>query len=877
MIEIVRHSRDTLINSFGCSRRLATRIGALMGRHISISAMLLEEATPGSDIEKLLLKKELLECEDAEPALNELLQQAFPQLAEDFPLCVIEQDGFKVIIAEEEKLAENGWSEIDEINPPATTPAMQPQANPVAPARQNDSAVGGNAFTPDEIARLRVNIFAGASSAEKVAALRQLTFTNLPDNEKASILYQALADEDSALRSAATGGLRKMGVEASVCDTARMLAEGNETERISAIDRLRDLVSTAHDSGKDAILMSFMGVLRDQSQTTATVSELLKAISAKAPAFGPERIANEDITRLLLELMLSAEKQMLSEIRGTLKAMNSVKKGGVASFLSKEILSSQSHEYRGLMLEALTGMELPEEMSDKLMEPAGETMINLPCSDSACQSIGMFLTRSGERGAVLLAEKLITCDTAHQRHIIRLLDNTMRSFDYSEETKTIIAEKALPVLSSSPKQVRADIIETRIAARKDTPFEIRKQLAEAFLRDLREYAHWPLSDTMEASLVQLGDAAIEPLVTSLKEYKNSPIAAIIASALGKIGMEVAATDGTQAESILRELQTLTFNDISCRDMLHLAMGRICSQPLVSERVGNIIQRSLLGRLTGEATDAATIEALGMLCNGSGASEDEIKTVAAIATQHLNIKQPDPGIQMGQIDGEEVFMLGDELTIYSELIPSCIRTIEHICLGNPTPEKLRAELIENLIETWKKAITFESQWSPANVTQLTECIGKIGASHIISLTMRVRIANTLAQRPGEVSVLEALAEILARGDESPQLDRLGGGLVLRLLKIIEESEGLKVEDREVYLAILAKIAHRGSFEIRGGGTDRLLTRLLNALFSGLSSGIPGCLNHIVALRKANSLPPELQKRLENDLAGFTSLKVSQNNR
>ena len=193
-------------------------------------------------------------------------------------------------------------------------------------------------------------------------------------------------------------------------------------------------------------------------------------------------------------------------------------------------------------------------------------------------------------------------------------------------------------------------------------------------------------------------------------------------------------------------------------------------------------------------------------------------------------------------------------------------------GSRTPPALREDLLENLRRYREPRAESGLLWGPANLTRLTEALGRIGASDTIAASQRVRIAQTLSARGAEPPTLEALAGILVRADPSPELDRLGAAVLLKFLKLLESEEALSVEDREVYIRLLGRICLRGRFETRTGTVDRLLERAIDTLAQGLAQGIPGCLQRLTTLRDARRLPEKHQKRLEAELSRFTSLAV-----
>ncbi len=875
MIEIVCCTRDALIRDFGCSRRLATRLGALMNRRITVSAMVMEEARPGTSLEALLLQKSLLDDEDIAHALEEsAASEQFARLADDFPLVIVQQDGWQVIAAEEEKLAEKGFSEIaaNTAEPHAPVPtASPPQPYAAEPVMRDNTAIS---FSADEIARLRVNIFAGITSADKVAALRQLAYARMPQHDKILIFLQAIADEDSNLRAAAAKALPLLGAPGDIADAIRMLSEGKPEERKAGAARLRDLAVSTSDIGRDAITMALLGTLRSPDTPTDIFFAVLQVMRDSCASLGAGRLCREDILRMLMDRMLGCNQEALAAIRCCIIAIEDLRPGYAAGFLLNEISRMRAGVHQARILHVLTGMNLPEESKEKVMLAASDNLLVLSSDTDACRSLSNYLVACRDKGLCLIAGQMTEADIPHQRYFIRVLDNTLRSQKVSPQTRETIAEAGLELLRKSPGQVRSDILETIVASHQDLPPALRTRLAEAFLRDLHTYGRRPLADIMQAALVRLGEPAIPPLVTVLTERRNSPDAAVAARALGLIGMRLTTpepdTGDNKAEDILRHLQKLSFTRTAVIDHLHLAMGRICTNLAVSPEVVDLVLRTMLSRIKGVAEDAAIIEAMGLACNGREVNPGYIRTVAGLALGHLQSTPPDPTFEVGTIQGEEVFEVSGPVDVYSKLIPACIAALVEIVLGKNTPDELRREIISSLLDNWTRAISFDLQWGPANVAQLTSALGKIGSCDHIDPDLRTRIANTLARHAGDLPVLSALADILSRGDHNTQLDRLAGSLVLRMLGLLEGSDNLSTEDQELYLRMLAKLGLRGRFAIRGGNEDRLIDRMLGTLVNGLGKGIPGCYQHLAALRNAGRLPRQHLDRIDQELRRFSSL-------
>ncbi len=876
MLELALQERDALIAHFGCSRRLAARVGALLGKRVALTATVLEEAKPDTPLERLLLSRELLQAEDPAAALAALQRdERYAAVAENLPLTVVEQAEWTVIAAEEETLAEAGFSRLDPNGAPppssATLPATRP---PQPPAPAGESAGTTGAFTPQEVARLRVTVFTASESNQKVAALRQIAFTDLPDREKAAIFLQAAADEDAVLRAAAAQGLRRLGLEPQLADAARLFAEGTPAERNLAAERFVDLASQASPLGLDALMMAVSGALRDPRTPADLLRRTLATFVDLTGLLGAERVGNDDLLRAVIERMHHGGEALLPDFRQLLMALERTRPGWVSSYLLEEARNTRSTEYKGLMLEMMAGMDLDEARRAELVPLCAETFFQHPAGSPLTRTLGTFLSRIGDAGLRALAERMTAAGTAHQRQAVRLWDNYLRARVPDEATRVAMAEACLHLLKHAPMQVRIDILETRVAARDDLPAALRGEIAAAFLRDLNDYVQWPLGDTLELTLVRLGEPAVAPVVEALNERRDNLGGAVLAKALGRIGLTLELRDDRdlrrRIEALLRTLSSLSFKDTAFRSALHLAMGRICSRPGVSGDTVDFVSRTLLARLQGGPEDAATLEALGLCCRGTGVAVETVRTVAGLCLTHLQATQPDPSLTVDQIDGEELFRIGAETDIYADLIPACLSALRDIATAPHTPAALQEKIVTALLELWQISQRFEVVIGPQNVALLTESLGRIGAEPRLPPQQRVRIASSLAKGVEDVTVLEALAELLSQPDRLPQLHRMAAAVMQRLLKVLDDTGDLSVEDRETYLRILARVTRRGRFELRHGSVERLLTRAVDALIQGLKQGVPQVLSHLRALHSAERLPAHHQARVDAELARFTGL-------
>jgi hypothetical protein len=725
------------------------------------------------------------------------------------------------------------------------------------------------------VARLRVSVFAGTTAQEKVAALRQFAFAPVTEEERSRVFLQAAGDEDPALRAVAPSGLRRMGLPADAAETLRLLAEGETGEREPAAERLADLARGADDLELDAILMGLLGAVRDAHTPPATLRAALGTLAASADRLGAERLAREEIFRILLERLPRADPRLLLQLRRTLQAIEATRPGWLAPQILEEIRSTETTAYRSLLLEIAAALELTPDQESALVEIAAPTVLRVPADSEPSRAILQFLTSAGEAGLLALAGLLPEADTAHQRPIVRVLDNALRRELPGPETLRVLAEKTLAVLRETSRTVRLDILETFVCIRRDLPEELRERVARSLLTDFQHYAHWPHARTLESALARLGAPAGRVLLETLPEEKKNPLAAPLVRALGAIGREMADPDAPEADpalatEMLRRLQALAYAEPPFLDDLHVALGRIASGPGIPGEVAALIRRMLLERVMSDRENPALVRALGWAVTSPTAEGQVVRSVADLALQHLLAPQPEPTIAKGTVQGEEVFRVGGETDLYGRLVPACLDAVERLVSHPGTPPALREELTDRLIGIWERTSSYEVMWSPADVARLTEGLGRIGAHEETPGDLRVRIAMALRARVVELPVLDALSRILARPERIPQLDRLAGGTALGILQLLTSRDRMRPEDREDYLRILARIAGRGHLEVRSGSPARVFRRIAEAIAAGVTQGVPGALQYLIRLRENDRLPESVRGELDEIIRRHTRL-------
>jgi hypothetical protein len=879
MLELAPASRDNLVQSLGLNRRLAARVGSLMGKGIACTRALLEESRENPELTRLLLAPDLRTSgEDVETILSRLLEEPeFAALRKDLPLTVAEQDRWRVIALAEEVEAEVAFeaaTEAQTSDPDKRARALE--RRPDSAALVFDESVGLEAaFPPERLAELRVEIFAGETSAERVAALRRLAFAPIDEQERTDIFIQALAEEDPQLRAAAANALRALGMNGDVTEAIRLLAEGDEEERRYAAGRL---TSAAREGGHAAVragAMCLLGTLRTEEHLPVREGAI-RGIGQLAPRMQGFAEVEDELLRILLEQVVAHRDSLGGSVRQALQSFESARPGSVAVHLLEEARQTEDLQLRGHLLSMASTCQMTAETRLAYRNAVISALLELPAESPSARPLGAFLLREGHSGLRMLADKLPEADVAHQRSFVRMLDNAARFQEVSDEVRVEIARHLLVLLRSASRPLLADIFESRLTAPDALSGEERVKMARAILDASRQFALPQVLEHVENSLIRLGVDALQPLLETIQNRPNTADAGVAASALGRLASNASEANPKVLESMraaLRKLQEVSFNRSGAMPQVFLAMGRMLGTGLFDAEIAGVVRRNLLNRLEGSTKDAPLIAALGWAASSPQADAETLNTVLELALGHLEKPPPESTMERDIVGGEEIFRFSGDVDVFADLIPSCLEAMQHAVLSPALDESTFREIAERLIALWEECSSFRRQWSPGNVAQLTAVLGAIGRAPQTPDDLRNRVIRTLARRLNTMPVLESLADIVRDAGPGEEMDRIAAAVATRILKFMEEEDSLTAEVRETYLNVLARVAGRGRFTLKAGRGERLMSRVLDEIIAGLREGVPGSMGHAMELRENESLPRALRDVLAEEIRAHTAVARS----
>jgi len=772
-------------------------------------------------------------------------------------------------------------------------PATRPAGGPVAVAL----GVSGELFPPEEIERLRLAVLTSARREDKVEALRRLAYSPLEPEGKAEIFLGRLADADAGVRVEAAQLLRMLGLDPEVADSVRELEQGEESEKLFAIDRLGRRMAGGGPLDVGAGLIALILRLREESsgavrrQILARLEDVHEVIAG-----APERAA--ELLRLLVALFASHPIDIGTPARRLVRRLGECDPELVRSTLWREYEGTSAHAVRVFVLHMLSSFPGFEEEA-ALPGALAEEIARAEEHEMGFRLLGDTLVQLGDRGLRAGLEAFPSAKPGQQRYLVRLIANACRYRDIPASTKEDVASLFLGLLAGHQREVQMTVLSTQLPTDRDLSDETRRRLADSFLAHVGVFAFPADVDNVEHTIARAGLGATEVLVERLGRGSPDVERVRAARILGELAqVEGDSSDpGTRKalEDILRRLREASLEpDFPDRAAALTAMGKVASAPVIPADTVEFVARSLLerglkgadpadaegtaeagaeGEEEGRLFDRRVLEALGYLAASPHMKASRADEIEGIFRAQLDLQLPDITAEESEEDGVQVFSIGHEAEIYTDAVPAAVRGLAHLAVGRPHDTERCAGVVDFLLACWDRYLAGELDWGPPGSGALVEGLRDIACGPRVDAAQKVRIVRAIARRLGQIPVVEALRSIFSTEDRSVGLGRVAAAAGVALLRRRDEGGQFDEDEREYVLGALAAIAERRTVDLSTELTRHLREDIVAELFNGLRDGVEGCYEAVSRMRSNEKLPEGFRESVSQRLSAYEGLVLA----
>jgi len=876
-MDVVRLNKAELIDKFGLSNLAAIRVGALLSQGVGVTEAVLEMAAQGGAVEKMLRHATLLKT--AGQLDTSALQAVASETGavDEGEFMVVEGDSGRTIALAEEVLAEEAWSAddgagSDEAGPPQ---ALVPASGRPAGLSQDvlDADELSAAFSPDDIAQLKLSALTSTDSGVKIESMRRLMFAPISDEEKGSILLKILIDPISNVRAEAVNCLRTLGFDSSLAEAVTALVESDEAGKVFGADRIGRQLEGASEHETFIVVELLLEQLRE-APSARVVQSLVRALGAAGSFLAQSEVHLKQLVDACILRLASGERELAGPERSALLEIGRHDPNGVASLLWQEVQTTEAHDVRVFLMTTICQLDVKGELASLIAEAVAQEMIEPEVDEDSRLRLRYGAARLGGICLGPLLSRLPTVTPEWQCTIIGVLDAIATERPVSKADKTLVARRLLDLLKVADRQVSICILQTRICADTGVGEGAQAELAREFLANLREFLLPDVQQRITATLVRIGHRAVRPILDFVEDAPNEEESLVAMRVLGDIVEEHGRRLELESVNRAEQICLSCWRDDSMTHGGHVyALAHLCAHGLLAAETTNRLARECRERLWDVSYPFDALEALGIL---GGSSQCQLEHKIAIVQVLIDLVQRKPPEEIGSEVATEdgvVYVFGKETDFDTIVLPLVVRGLERICLASNTTRNLRDSVIKCLLDVWGTITQYRVIWGPLAVAALTDAIGRIGGDEQTSLPYRVHIARVLSRHVDRFTVVIAVGELFSRAGPSPELDALAIEAAGRMLEEWDVVD-VTVDERLGFLLSLARTLAREDLDPEDKHVRNLRRRAVDLYFDALKDGLLAVREALTVMKECPTLPQRQRDEIEDRLSKAFGLMARQ---
>ena len=839
-MRIIRDDFDKLVDSFGASRRVATRIGALARKGLFVSETLLEFALEddGKPLSKLLLAKALLGGAEAldDKALQSLAAKQDAEFFGENPIALHDIDGNRAIgLAEESDAPESapehsGGSDL----------AVIPEGRITSVIDKDEAR---KLLGTDEVSRLKLDLVTSSDAGRRLEAVRKLYLSELSADEKLKLFLTALRDRDADVRAEAARALGGLGLEPALTENLAKASRGGNDERLVAITNLGRVLEKL-DGGQKRLGVSLLIEFVSSSEEKEIVQGSLGVLGNHLTKLDNGHELTPQLHKKLIELLQVRFSQYEDAARRVYDRLYTQDREGISANLIATLDELAQPELRSFVLSLITEHDLAAASAPAVVDQLIEGLRTGSELDRNFQACAAALTRLGEKAVDPLLSALESSDDAGRRRIIDLLGHMLRGasdeFPLSDDTKSQIANALLELYGDATPDVCTALLESGFYDHESLNDEARTKAAVLIIEGLHDFRFERQIELVHAALERCGVYAIEPLRTAMVESAYDVTRLSAAKLLPEIVANVADVQEPQLTGLVESLLSITDaeeTDFPDRGPLYIALGRVGAHANMPGERANELSALMRERLGRTSNTYDILEGLGYVAAGENIGKEERLEVGHLLVRVLTRGLPGMSGRMRKNEeGEDVLHFGRETTAYTDMIPRILEGLGRMIAEPKTPDVLFEHIAGELIKLWTEITDFKRVWAPAATMTLARLLGDIALGARRQQRMADDIADLLTRKLVLLPVMQVIGELVLAPSDSERMDHIALRVFNELAKRLNEEPGPEPTERRQILETMTSIAQRSKLGEREKEIEHARRVVIEALFDALRDRI-----------------------------------------
>jgi HEAT repeat protein len=865
-VRIIRDDFDKLVEGFGASRRVATRLGALARKGVLVSETLLEFAVDddGKALSKLLLSKALLDSADNldDKALQKLTKSD-ADFFEENPVAVRTIDGARVLCLAEEA------EEAPEKTPPDRNLAVLPEGRITSVIDKEEAR---KLLGADEVSRLKMDLITSAEVGRRLEAVRKLYLSELPPDEKLKLFLTALRDREADVRAEAAKALGGLGLESALTENLAKASRGAADERVVAIGNLGRVLERL-DGAQRRLGIGLLVEFVTASEAKEVVQATLGVLATELPGLEGGGQIIPHLHRQLIELLqvrLTVYEDAARKVYGRLFAAD---RETVSALLVRSVEEVAQPPLRFFILSLITEYDIEAASAPAVIAQLTDGLRHGSELDRNFQACSAALNRLGEKAVDGLLEALASSDDAGRQRVISLLGHLLRGggtdFPLKKRTAGKVSTALLGLYGDAPPDVCTALLESGFFDHPTLDAAARRKAAELIIEGLHEFRFERQLELVHAALERCGHSALEPLRLAMLESAHDVTRLSAAKLLPEIVARVPDISATGLTSLIESIRSITDaeeNEFPDRGPLYVALGRIGGHANTPAALANELAQLMRERLGHSSNVYDILEGLGHLAAGANLSKEERLEVGYELLTVL--KRGLPGMS-GRIrkneEGEDVLHFGRETTAYTDMIPRILEGLGRMVEAPQTPDVLFESIAEDLVKLWTEITDYKRVWAPAATMALARLLGAIAQLGRCKPRMADDITDLLTRKLILLPVLQVISKLVVQGNGSERMDLIALRVFNELTKRLNEEPPPETVERRQILETMTAVAQRPKIGEREKDIEHVRRVVIEGLFDALRDRLfqaRGMLEQLAASKAlSETMRADIHRRLK----------------
>jgi hypothetical protein len=854
--------REALMGAYGISRRLATRVVALLSKQLSVTPTLLSEAADSEPLEAMLLLPDLLRnaAGVTEDWLRE--QAASCGFRESELLCLVPgtESGWRTIALEDDVLADGSMAE------EAESGRQEGLGLVHVTSRQISLRETEELFQPEEVARLKLTALTSQKPDERVESLRKLVFAPMDGTQKAEIFLNVLVDREAEprVRREAVRSLEQIGFRSDMAEAVRGLFQEDTEETIYSIQRLGGLLDGA-EQGESALVLAVVLEVFDQTRTPDILRELLQLISRSAGILVGSYPKTEHFVQAALRHLDRDFEDLRAEVEDAVNACVACAPELIADLLWREIQRVENPRVRSLLLNMAQSLAMAGGRADDLAARAVAEILNPDLPESEKVRLRYGLVRVGEPAIRVALDRIGESSDIERSELIRLIDVLCTESEIEDATVQEAVAALIDLLKLADPTTRRSVIQTALLGDWRVERQLQEQLARELLALMAELNLPGTLDRIQNTLERIGGPALEPAYEFMRRSYPSQPGARAAAAIARIVQEEPqAADSGLARGIY-DLCVGLLGDERIEDgAFTIGLAAVCGHtPAGGEHFDEVLGR-LRNELWSLPYSMDVLDALGVMAGSPNADTRHQQLLFELFDGIVSFRGAGSlGTRKDTEDGP-VYEFGREIDFDTRVVPAAVKGLERICVSRQATHEMRRDIVRRFLLLWEGVSKVRIIWGPKAIEALIKAMCSAACSPESDTTMKVRLGASLLRYLNKITVVRSIGEIYSQPDDSPQMQRWTADAAEQVIDEWGAADAQDDERRFELLKSAGRIAANPSLDPSAASVVRMRDRALHALFSGLRDGMTALREPLLLMRECPGIAAAQKQEIDERL-------------